>query len=73
LCADQLTRLVVPIEHHEVTVLVCSACSWHTRLINGRLATANDLLTIDQNAGPPLPRAVDAVTRYRTRGKHTER
>ena len=67
-CAAQLTRLVVPIENHELTVLACSACSWHTRLIDGRFATANDVLTIGKHPEVSSPRIArgDTVTWYRT-------
>ena len=69
LCGNQLTRLVVPVLRHELVVLICSTCGWHTRLIDDNLATQDDLLTASDD-WTPRQHSADAVTWYRSGAAH---
>ena len=69
LCKHPLTHLFTEVEGHGLTLLSCSKCAWHTRLIDGRLATQRDVQNILDETWNPPTRREDALTWYRSESR----
>ena len=67
LCGELLTRFELQFKAHRVDVFSCSVCGWHTRRIDGLLATRHDLLDITSEKCHS-DRGAEAVSWYRSGG-----